>query len=245
MRDPDFFMSSGEDVEFERVRRCWRVARLASHTRDDLLLVRVNPPVPAPPYGFGSGVRDLIVIASRHLGYSLFPVSSFPDNSLHVYVLWPLVDDSNGRTHLNENEYKLIACAELFPTAYEARLRMTIPRLTRRNAQVSLRQQVHPEFISEQPGEERLKGALTSLFRNVKDVTAAYLCTVLWQKIPPTQIALCVRSSGDPDTGFMADIAKAVGLLTTEPGRPQILFLLDDDQERKVRRVCTPFFEDG
>lgn len=58
--------------------------RLASRLRDDLALVAVDPPF-GPEVFHTSGQLEEAILASRHQGSSLFPVTTWPT---YVYVCW-------------------------------------------------------------------------------------------------------------------------------------------------------------
>jgi hypothetical protein len=78
----NFYLTSTELREPYEPRACRIVRRLRSELRDDLALVEVEPSLPRHVYDTNEDVRWLI-LASRHQGHSLFPVSEWP---LAVYV---------------------------------------------------------------------------------------------------------------------------------------------------------------
>ncbi len=45
MAEPDFYLASTEGYDLEVPRRCWRLDRLRTSTRTDLVLVRIDPPL--------------------------------------------------------------------------------------------------------------------------------------------------------------------------------------------------------
>ena len=45
MGDPDFYLASSDYYNLEKPRRIWSLKRIATPTRDDLLLVKVAPPI--------------------------------------------------------------------------------------------------------------------------------------------------------------------------------------------------------
>lgn len=120
---PDFYLASSDvtpDSDLARPRRCWRLRRLATDTRDDLLLVRIAPPLPGQAFGLGDREIDQLLLAARHKGFSLFPISTWP---VYVHVARPLVDDIEFRDKLNTRELHSFAWAELYPTEEAARLK--------------------------------------------------------------------------------------------------------------------------
>ncbi len=78
----NFYLASTELREPYEPRRCRIVKRLRSELRDDLALVEVEPSLPSHVYNTNEDVRWLI-LASRHQGYSLFPISEWP---MAVYI---------------------------------------------------------------------------------------------------------------------------------------------------------------
>lgn len=103
----------------EQPRRAWRLKRLASEHRDDLLLLRVDPPISfQDEHGFESRPLHQVIVASRFREEPLFPITQWP---VHVYVLESLVPDPERRDRLQKTEYQLVAWAELYPTEEDAR----------------------------------------------------------------------------------------------------------------------------
>ncbi|MDR2880590.1 MAG: hypothetical protein LBV29_01640 [Azoarcus sp.] len=74
MDNPDFFLASSEGYRLEEPRSCKRIKRVRSDNRDDLLLVKVEPPLIGQPYGLGGSDIDTLLFATRHKGDSLFPI---------------------------------------------------------------------------------------------------------------------------------------------------------------------------
>lgn len=104
----------------ESPRRCWRVKRLASENRDDLLLIKIEPPLIGQKYGMGGRDVNYVLIAPRHQGASLFPINEWP---LYIHVARPLIENPQDRDALCENEFESIAWAELYRTEEDARLK--------------------------------------------------------------------------------------------------------------------------
>jgi hypothetical protein len=91
MTDPDFCLSSTDTYGLEIPRGVWRIKRIAMGHRDDALLARIDPPIS----GWGQEDITVVVLATRHVGRSLFPVSEWP---LAVHVAKPLVENWKGVT---------------------------------------------------------------------------------------------------------------------------------------------------
>jgi hypothetical protein len=63
-------------------RECRVIKRLRSELRDDLALVELEPPLPASVYDTPEDLGQ-VILAARHQGSSLFPVTEWP---LPVYI---------------------------------------------------------------------------------------------------------------------------------------------------------------
>lgn len=110
--DPDFYLSSSEGYGLEQPRACYRIRRLKGRIGDDYLVIRIDPPIPGQPYGLGDRAIDTVVVAARHAGASLFPITDWP---AFVHVARPLVADLEIRETLHEGELEEIGWAELHP----------------------------------------------------------------------------------------------------------------------------------
>lgn len=113
---PDFFLSSTEGYGLEKPRACFCIKKLRGRTYDGYLLVKIVPPILGQQYGLGEKDIEYVVLATRHVGTSLFPVSEWP---LCVHVARLLCDIEN-KTSLNaEKDLKVIAWAELYKDTNE------------------------------------------------------------------------------------------------------------------------------
>ena len=120
MQNPDFFLASSEGYSLEEPRSCKRIKRVRSDNRDDLLLVKIEPPIVGQPYGLGGQDIDTLLIATRHKGNSLFPIKKWP---VFVHVARLLIEDPERREQIHDNEFQSIAWAELYPTKDDARVK--------------------------------------------------------------------------------------------------------------------------
>jgi hypothetical protein len=117
MMIPDFYLASSEGYGMKEPRRGFTVRRLRGDHRDDYLLARVEPPVIGQPFGLGSRDIDHLILATRHVGESLFPILRWP---VFVHVARPLVPIED-RDVLHDGEMEPIAWAELYQTEDAAR----------------------------------------------------------------------------------------------------------------------------
>ena len=110
---PDFFLASSEGYGLEQPRACYRVQRVGGRRpADDYLIVDVEPPVDSR----GSVSLSRVVLATRHDGETLFPISEWP---IAVHVA-KIVTDSTGREELSPTDLKSVGWAELYPTLLDA-----------------------------------------------------------------------------------------------------------------------------
>ncbi len=118
MDEPDFFLASAESHLFERPRAGWRVKRLRSDTRDDLLLISVDPGVNGQSFGLGDQDICTLLVATRHKGDSLFPIREWP---VFVHVARLLISNLEEKDEIHDDEFVSLAWAELYPTEAAAR----------------------------------------------------------------------------------------------------------------------------
>lgn len=121
MSEPDFYLASTEGYELENPRRCWRIKRPATDNRDDLLHIKIEPPLIGQQYGLGGRDIGLVLIATRHQGRSLFPINEWP---LCVQLAWLLIEHPEDRDVLREDEFESIGWAELYRTEEDVRLKV-------------------------------------------------------------------------------------------------------------------------
>jgi hypothetical protein len=76
MSDPDFNLASSEGYDLESPRRAWRVKRLSTDGRDDLLLLKVDPPLLGQKFGLGSRDVDMVLVATRIAAARYSPLTS-------------------------------------------------------------------------------------------------------------------------------------------------------------------------
>ena len=118
VNEPDFYLASSDSYNLYEPRRVWCIRRMATSECDDLLLVRIDPPIIAE--GAARRMIDLVLLAARHEGASLFPITQWP---VCVYVLQPLIDDIETRAEIAREEFQIIAWAEVYETEDRARRR--------------------------------------------------------------------------------------------------------------------------
>ena len=110
MMIPDFYLVSSEGYGLEHPVACYKRKHLLGKHPDGYLLCDIQPALIGQHYGLGSKDIKQLVLATRHQGYSLFPISEWP---AYVHVALPLSDiDMND--YIREADIKLIAWGELY-----------------------------------------------------------------------------------------------------------------------------------
>jgi hypothetical protein len=117
----DFFIASSEGYGMSEPRACYSLRRLRTESRDDLLLIRIEPPLIGQQYGMGGRDVDTVFVAPRHKGTSLFPPHHWP---IYVHVGRLLGSPDNPPDPLHRTDYEEIAWAELYETEATAHAAM-------------------------------------------------------------------------------------------------------------------------
>lgn len=99
----DFFLRLREGEGEPRA--CWFKRRLRDKFRDDWMLVAIEPPLIGQSYGLGETDIYFLMLATRHRGHTLFPVSEWP---AHVYVLRIIDSAVIERDEFDNSETELI-----------------------------------------------------------------------------------------------------------------------------------------
>lgn len=112
IQSPDFFLcAKGENHDLSYPRACWRRKRLRDNIRDDYLLVEIAPPLLGQKYGLGDKDISQLILATRHQGDTVFPVTEWP---AHVYV-FRILDESLLRQEVFEaHQVEMITWAIIF-----------------------------------------------------------------------------------------------------------------------------------
>ena len=108
-----YFLSSLESSRFTETRTCVFRKRMRFPTGKDAVLVEISPPVIGPDFGLGDNEIDLLVLANRYEGATLFPIDKFP---CHIFITRPLVEGIEERDEVRKEELEILAWGELYPT---------------------------------------------------------------------------------------------------------------------------------
>lgn len=115
--DPDFALCMEGRDELSYPRACWRRKRLSDRIRDDYLLVDIAPSVMGQRYGLGDKDITHLILATRHQGVTLFPVTEWP---AHVYVYRVLDEAILSREVFEPHQVEMITWGIIFRSLSEA-----------------------------------------------------------------------------------------------------------------------------
>lgn len=118
IQQPSFFLVSAEHDDLRQPRACSYQARLADIHRDDYMLVSIDPPLIGQRYGLGDNDIDSLLLATRHEGRSLFPISEWPS---FVYVMRILDPSIISTGMLTEKQVEMVAWGEIYQSLEAAR----------------------------------------------------------------------------------------------------------------------------
>ena len=107
---PDFYLVSSEGYGLEQPVACFKRKHLRGNHPDGYLLCDIQPALIGQHYDLGSKNIKQLVLATRHQGYSLFPIIEWP---AYVHVALPLSDIAMN-DYIQEADIKLIAWGELY-----------------------------------------------------------------------------------------------------------------------------------
>ena len=116
---PNFFMSAAGEMrgDLAAVRACWVKGRLRDNVRDDYMLIRIEPALLNQDYDLPLCKADMLIIATRYRGFTLFPVTEWPS---HVYIVRMLDDAILEKMTFVADQVEIIGWGMIFRTAEEA-----------------------------------------------------------------------------------------------------------------------------
>ena len=103
--EPDFFLDPTEDGNPNELRACWVKGRLRDAYRDDYMLVNIDPPLPGQRFGLGDKDLKQVLLATRHQGHTLFPITEWP---VFVYVIRILDESILLSKNFSSNQVEMI-----------------------------------------------------------------------------------------------------------------------------------------
>jgi hypothetical protein len=102
------------------------------------------------------------------------------------------------------------------------------------------------KFVGEQDGspERDLKARFVELFGSERTVERAYLARAEHGDGTGAHVTLCVKSSLGEDQSLNPRVADIFAAMFGSHEHLDVLFIRED-QEQKLRLVCTPFYQTG
>ena len=117
MTASEFYLTSSEGYGLTAPRRCIPLRRLAGEARDDYLLVTIHPPLVGQGWLPDAQAANTAILATRHKGASLFPITHWPVYVHVARLLVPYLDQDVIRT----DQMDEVGWGELYPTEEAAR----------------------------------------------------------------------------------------------------------------------------
>lgn len=111
---PDFYLTSSEGYNLEEIRACYKQKRLMGNHPDGYMLCEIVPPILGQPYGLGGQDINEIVIASRHVGYSVFKINEWP---CYVHVARLMEEIPDNKFAIIESDIESIGWAEIYESS--------------------------------------------------------------------------------------------------------------------------------
>lgn len=117
-KQPDFYLASTECIgDLAQVRACWIRGRLSDKFRNDYMWINVSPPVIGQQFGLGDQDLHDLLIATRHSGFTLFPISEWPS---YVFICQIISRKILTESKFTEKDIEMIAWGEIYRNQQEA-----------------------------------------------------------------------------------------------------------------------------
>lgn len=117
--EPDFFLTAAgyDTTVLVEPRACWAKGRLSDPVRDDYMLVEIAPPLRGHEVNARERSISLLILSTRHKGFTLFPITEWPS---YVYVARLLDERVLSSKFFTREQVELVVSAEIFPSKLEA-----------------------------------------------------------------------------------------------------------------------------
>jgi hypothetical protein len=117
-KEPAFYLTSTDCEPVLEPTKCFTEERLiAAESRDDYLRVRIEPSIIGQPYGLGEKNIEDVVLATRHAGTTLHPVTEWP---MTVFVCRIVNERVRHSGRVSAKDLEMILIGELHRTFAEA-----------------------------------------------------------------------------------------------------------------------------
>ena len=84
MDSPSYFLISSEGYGLSTPRACYPIRNVRIGENPHVVLCYIDPPIMGQQFGLGGKDVEFVLLASRHRGYSLSPVTEWPG---YVHVM--------------------------------------------------------------------------------------------------------------------------------------------------------------
>jgi len=115
---PPLYLASNEVIPNLGPRKCKIMQKLWSEERHDYFLrMQIEPPITGRTFQIEQDEIDEVVVATRHVGTSLYPISNFP---IVVYVCYIVNDVIRSTGNVSAKDLKILLVGEMFSNLEDA-----------------------------------------------------------------------------------------------------------------------------
>jgi hypothetical protein len=98
------YLSSLESMRFKPVRECKLIHPLSFDTGKQCALMKIGPPAIGQDFNEGNDI-EMVLLANRHEGETLFPIKEFP---CFVFICRPLIEGIERHVTVSKDEVEII-----------------------------------------------------------------------------------------------------------------------------------------
>lgn len=117
MNSPAFFLASTEGYGLSTPRACYPVRDVKLGNNPKAILCYIDPPIIGQSFGLGAQNIEFVLLAPRHDGFSISPVSEWPG---YVHVARIKSPPPHDEVEYKMDQVEEIAWGEIYPTTEEA-----------------------------------------------------------------------------------------------------------------------------
>ena len=113
VQNPDFYLIEDDGYKHELKISCFKRKKMLGVNSTGYLLCDISPGIIGQKYGLGDKDICQVLFVVRHVGVSLFPISTWPT---YVYVVRPLIDNIEDVKYIRASDIELMFWGILYPT---------------------------------------------------------------------------------------------------------------------------------
>lgn len=117
MNSPAFFLASTEGYGLSTPRACYPIRDVKVGNNAKIVLCYIDPPIIGQPYGLGGKDIEFVLLASRHEGFSISPVTQWPG---YVHVARIKGSPPYDEAEYQKDQVEEIGWGEIYSSSEEA-----------------------------------------------------------------------------------------------------------------------------